>query len=79
MRVEGPTTARPALRVTELLAGLSLTTDLATGAPMETGLAVCAVATAFAGTLGLATYARTAVFHTALLGSVGCTSCRPTS
>ncbi len=72
--VRPATTAGPTLRVTEILAGLSLTTDLATGAPMETGLAVCAVATAFAGTRGLDTDARRAVFHTALLGAVGCTS-----
>ena len=38
--VRPATTAGPTLRVTEILAGLSLTTDLATGAPMETGLAV---------------------------------------
>ena len=43
----------PRIRLTEFLAALSLTTDLATGLPFEKGLRTCLVATAFAGTLGL--------------------------
>jgi hypothetical protein len=42
-----------ALRLAELLAGLSLTIDLAGGAPLEKGLRTCAVATALADGLGL--------------------------
>jgi HD-GYP domain-containing protein (c-di-GMP phosphodiesterase class II)/DNA-binding CsgD family transcriptional regulator len=64
----------PRVRVTEVFAALSLTTDLATGLPFEKGLATCAVATAFAGVLGLDEDDRAAVFHTALLRSVGCTA-----
>jgi HD-GYP domain-containing protein (c-di-GMP phosphodiesterase class II)/DNA-binding CsgD family transcriptional regulator len=64
----------PTIRVTEVLAALSLTTDLASGVPFEKGLATCAVSTAFAQVLGLDTADQHAVFHTALLRAVGCTS-----
>ncbi|MFG1795490.1 HD domain-containing phosphohydrolase [Nocardia sp. NPDC049149] len=63
-----------AIRVTEVLAALSLTTDLATGVPFEKGLATCLVATALAERIGLAEADRRIVFHAALLGAVGCTS-----
>lgn len=62
------------IRVTEVLAALSLTTDLATGMPFEKGLAVCLVADAVAQQLGLDETDRRVVFHAALLGAVGCTS-----
>ncbi|APA95831.1 HD domain-containing phosphohydrolase [Nocardia seriolae] len=62
------------IRVTEVLAALSLTTDLATGMPFEKGLAVCLVADAVAARLGLDEADRRVVFHAALLGAVGCTS-----
>ena len=58
----------------EVLAALSLTTDLASGVPFEKGLATCTVATAFAGALGLDGPDRRAVFHAALLRAVGCTA-----
>src|SRR3954447_5101647 len=64
----------PRVRVTEVFAALSLTTDLATGSPFEKGLATCALATAFGGTLGLDDADRAAVFSAALLRSIGCTS-----
>jgi HD-GYP domain-containing protein (c-di-GMP phosphodiesterase class II)/DNA-binding CsgD family transcriptional regulator len=64
----------PRVRVTELFAALSLTTDLATALPFEKGLRTCLLATAFAGTLGLDDADRAAVFSTALLRSIGCTS-----
>ncbi|MEU8896374.1 HD domain-containing phosphohydrolase [Nocardia sp. NPDC048505] len=64
----------PAIRVTEVLAALSLTTDLATGAPFEKGLATCLVATALAERIGLDQTDRRVVFHAALLGAIGCTS-----
>ena len=63
----------PPIRVAEVLAALSLTTDLTSGVPFEKGLATCAVATAFAGGLGLDAADRRAVYHAALLRSVGCT------
>ncbi|WP_024800096.1 HD domain-containing phosphohydrolase [Nocardia sp. BMG51109] len=62
------------IRVTEVLAALSLTTDLATGAPFEKGLATCLLATALAERAGLDEADRRNVFHGALLGAVGCTS-----
>lgn len=62
------------IRVTEVLAALSLTTDLATGMPFEKGLAVCLVADAVAGRLRLDEADRRVVFHAALLAAVGCTS-----
>ncbi|MFC9998727.1 HD domain-containing phosphohydrolase [Nocardia sp. NPDC127526] len=62
------------IRVTEVLAALSLTTDLATGMPFEKGLAVCLVANAVAEQVGLDESDRRIVFHAALLGAVGCTS-----
>lgn len=64
----------PPIRVTEVLAALSLTTDLTAGLPFEKGLATCAVATEFAKTLGLSGPERKAVFYAALLGAIGCTS-----
>ena len=67
----------PTIRVAEVLAALSLTTDLASGVPFEKGLATCAVSTAFADVLGLAPADRRAVFHTALLRAVGCTAYGP--
>ncbi|QLY32668.1 HD domain-containing phosphohydrolase [Nocardia huaxiensis] len=62
------------IRVTEVLAALSLTTDLATGMPFEKGLAVCLLANAVAEQVGLDESGRRIVFHAALLGAVGCTS-----
>ena len=67
----------PRLRVAEVFAALSLTTDLASGVPFEKGLRTCVVATAFAGALGWSRDERLAVFHTALLRSIGCTSHAP--
>src|SRR3954452_11476208 len=64
----------PRVRVTEVFAALSLTTDLATGLPFEKGLATCALATAFGGALGLDDADRSGVFCTALLRSIGCTA-----
>ena len=58
----------------EVLAALSLTTDLATGFPFEKGLATCLVATSLADRIGLDEAERRVVFHAALLSSVGCTS-----
>ncbi len=62
------------VRVTELLAALSLTTDLAGGVAFEKGLQVCVLADAFARDLAVDESTRVTVFHAALLRSVGCTS-----
>jgi HD-GYP domain-containing protein (c-di-GMP phosphodiesterase class II)/DNA-binding CsgD family transcriptional regulator len=65
------------LPVTEVLAALSLTTDLASGLPFEKGLQTCLLATGFAAELGLSEGDRRVVFQTALLRSVGCTAHAP--
>ena len=64
----------PQIRVVEVLAALSLTTDLASGVPFEKGLRTCAVATAFGRELGLPDAELAVVFHAALLRAVGCTA-----
>ncbi|WP_063051187.1 HD domain-containing phosphohydrolase [Nocardia arthritidis] len=61
------------IRAAEVLAALSLTTDLATGMPLEKGLATCLVATHLAERIGLADAERHAVFLAALLAALGCT------
>jgi HD-GYP domain-containing protein (c-di-GMP phosphodiesterase class II) len=62
------------VRVVEVLAAVSLTTDLASGLPFEKGLQTCAVATSFARSLGLDEPELDIVFHAALLRSIGCTA-----
>jgi len=62
------------VRVVEVLAALSLTTDLASGLPFEKGLRTCVIAEALAGSLGLDDRDRRVVFQVALLRAVGCTS-----
>lgn len=73
-----PRIEEPPLRVAEVLAALSLTTDLAAGMTFEKGLRACAVATRFAQDLtGSDPILRRTVFETALLRSVGCISYAP--
>ncbi len=61
-------------RLAELTIALSLATDLGTGQPMEHGLRTCWLSLAAAEALGLDTAARSAVYYTALLRFLGCTS-----
>src|ERR1051326_5973554 len=65
------------IRVAEVLAALSLTTDLASGVPFEKGLRTCAVATAFGRELGLAPDELSVVYHTGLVRAIGCTAHAP--
>jgi hypothetical protein len=65
------------IRLAELLAALSLTTDLGGGMPFEKGLRTCVVGTSFAALLRLGLDDRRAVFHAALLRSLGCTAHAP--
>lgn len=65
------------IRVAEVVAALSLTTDLTAGVPFEKGLRTCAVAAALAQLLGLDGDSRRVVFYTALLRAVGCTAHAP--
>ena len=61
------------IRVAEVLAALSLTTDLASGVPFEKGLRTCVVAGALAAVMGLDPADRRVVYQSALLRAVGCT------
>ena len=67
------------VRVVEVLAALSLTTDLASGVPFEKGLRTCAVADEFADVLGVGPQLRRVAFEGALLRSIGCTAMAPES
>src|SRR6478609_8901268 len=66
--------APPLIRVVDVLAALSLTTDLASGSAFEKGLRTCLVAEAFARELGMTEADRRGVFEAALLRGIGCTS-----
>jgi HD-GYP domain-containing protein (c-di-GMP phosphodiesterase class II) len=65
------------LRLTELLAAISLATDLGTGQPMEHALHTCRLSTAVAAELGLDSRAVADVHHVALLRFLGCTADAP--
>ncbi len=65
--------AGPPLRLADLLAGLSLVSDLGFGLPAESALRSCLVATALARRLGLAEPEVADAYWTALLEHVGCT------
>lgn len=68
-----PTLPSPGpLRVAELIAALSLATDLGTGQPMEHALRVCLLAVELGGELGLDEQERCDVYYVALLRAVGC-------
>src|SRR5690348_16933216 len=62
------------LRLADLLAALSLATDLGMGLPHETALRVCLLATRLARRMGLHEHQVTDVYFVALLRFVGCTS-----
>ncbi|HEU5421893.1 MAG TPA: HD domain-containing phosphohydrolase [Streptosporangiaceae bacterium] len=64
--------ARPGVRLAELLAVLSLATDLGMGQPMEHVLRQCLISLRLAQRLGLAEADREVVFYAALLAWVGC-------
>ncbi len=61
-------------RLAELMAAMSLATDITMGQPMEDGLAVCLLATGLAEELGMPDPERERVFYTALLRHIGCTA-----
>ena len=62
------------VRVVEVLAAISLTTDIAGGMPFEKGLRTTLVASEFGRRLALGPHEQTVVYQTALLRSIGCTS-----
>jgi hypothetical protein len=62
------------LRLAELLASLSLATDLSTGQPLGHGLRTCLLAVALAREMGCAPDQVRAVHQVALLRFLGCTA-----
>jgi HD domain len=63
-----------ALRLAQVLAALSLTTDLGAGVPFEKGLRTCVVGSGLADALELEPAERRVVYFAALLRSLGCTA-----
>jgi len=63
---------RPAVRLAELVAALSLGIDLGFGQPMEHVLRQCLIGLRIAERLGLEEEERAVVYYTALLVNVGC-------
>src|SRR5690242_13158290 len=72
--VDGRTSAKPRLRLAELVAALSLGIDLGFGQPMEHVLRQCLIALRLADLVGLSDEERSVVYYTALLVNVGCHS-----
>lgn len=66
--------AAPTLRLAELLSALSLATDLGVGAPLETSLRTCYLATALGVRLGLAGAALVPVYYGSMMRHLGCTA-----
>ena len=62
------------LRLTELVAAISLATDLGTGQPMEHALRTCRLAMTVARELGLDAGTAADVHYVALLRFLGCTA-----
>jgi HD domain-containing protein len=62
------------IRLTEVLAALSLTSDLGSGVAFEKGLRTCAAACAFARVLDLDDREQRTIFEAALLRGLGCTA-----
>ncbi|HEX8981761.1 MAG TPA: HD domain-containing phosphohydrolase [Ktedonobacterales bacterium] len=60
------------LRLAELVAALSLATDIGTGQPMEHGLRACLLATTFGASCGLDQHELSDVYYVALLRGIGC-------
>ncbi|MEA2360701.1 MAG: hypothetical protein QOI62_3961 [Solirubrobacteraceae bacterium] len=62
---------------TEIVAALSLASDIAMGQPLESGLGICRIALALSEEAGLDDAERARAFHVALLRHVGCTAENP--
>jgi response regulator RpfG family c-di-GMP phosphodiesterase len=69
-----PSSAGASVRLAELLAAVSLATDLADGAPAETALTDSLVSLEFARLAGMAEETLADVYYLALLYNLGCTS-----
>lgn len=62
------------LRLSELMAVMSLATDLGIGAPLETGLAICQLAVHIGEGMGLPEDELRRAYYLALLRHIGCTA-----
>jgi HD domain len=65
------------VRLAELMATLSLVTDLGLGRPLGRELAVCLSALELAERLGVAAETRVEVYYVALVAHIGCTAAAP--
>lgn len=65
------------VRLAELMASLSLATDLGLGQPLEHELRICLAALELADRLGCGPDERSEVYYVALLAHVGCTAAAP--
>jgi HD-GYP domain-containing protein (c-di-GMP phosphodiesterase class II) len=65
------------VRLAELIAALSLATDLGVGQPLEHELGVCLAALEVADRLGCSTEERSETYYIAMLAHVGCTATAP--
>ena len=70
--MEGPRSPE-SIRPAELMAALSLATDLGLGQPLQHELGVCLAALELADRLGCSTEERSDVYYVALVAHVGCT------
>jgi HD-GYP domain-containing protein (c-di-GMP phosphodiesterase class II) len=69
-----PSGPRQDVRLAELMAAMSLATDISMGQPLEDGLSVCLLATHLGEVLGLSEPELVHVYYTALLRHIGCTA-----
>ena len=65
------------IRLAELIASLSLATDLGLGQPLERELGICLAALELADRLDCGADERCEVYYVALLAHVGCTAAAP--
>jgi HD-GYP domain-containing protein (c-di-GMP phosphodiesterase class II) len=72
-----PVPADDGIRLAELMAALSLATDLGLGRPLEHELGVCLAALELADRLGCTPEECSGVYYVALLAHVGCTAAAP--
>ncbi|MBI4338332.1 MAG: HD domain-containing protein [Chloroflexi bacterium] len=71
--MSSPEPAHPKVRLAEVIAALSLATDLGMGQPMEHALRRCLLAVRIGEALGVSEGELRAVYYVALVCSVGCT------
>ncbi len=74
MKNEMSVSDRPFLRLAEVVAALSLATDMGTGQPLERALRTCLLAFRLGEALGLSDDELHTVYYVALLRFVGCTA-----